>query len=100
MDYSAANHALWNVIIQMGYIAAVILIAICLRQTIKPIRKTMLPVAVLGGFILLIAKEIGLVDTKTESAERQGQGDESRGKREPSEWSWEGQREHLRGEGI
>ena len=62
MDYSAANHALWNVIIQMGYIAAVILIAISLRQTIKPIRKTMLPVAVLGGFILLIAKETGLID--------------------------------------
>ena len=54
MDYSAANHALWNVIIQMGYISSVILIAICLRQTVRPIRKTMLPVAVLGGFILLL----------------------------------------------
>ena len=62
MDYSAANHALWNVIIQMGYIAAVILIAISLRQTVKPIRKTMLPVAVLGGFILLLAKETGIID--------------------------------------
>ena len=62
MDYSAANHQLWNVIIQMGYIAAVLLIAISLRQTVKPIRKTMLPVAVLGGFILLLAKEIGLID--------------------------------------
>ena len=61
MDYSAANHELWNVIIQLGYIAIVILIGNCLRQTVKPIRKTMLPVAVLGGFILLIAKEIGLV---------------------------------------
>ena len=46
----------------MGYIAAVLLIAISLRQTVKPIRKTMLPVAVLGGFILLLAKEIGLID--------------------------------------
>ena len=27
MDYSAANHQLWNFIIQTGYIAAVILIA-------------------------------------------------------------------------
>lgn len=61
MDYSAANHELWNVVIQFGYIAAVILIAIFLRQTIKPIRRTMLPAAVLGGFILLIAKECGLV---------------------------------------
>ena len=62
MDYSAANTQLWNAIIQFGYIAAVLLIAIFLRQVIKPIRKTMLPVAVLGGFILLIAKEIGIVN--------------------------------------
>ena len=61
MDYSAANTQLWNAIIQFGYIAAVLLIAIFLRQTIKPIRKTMLPVAVLGGFLLLIAKEVGIV---------------------------------------
>lgn len=61
MDYSAANHALWNVILQFGYIAAVILIAICLRQVIKPIRKTMLPVGVLGGFILLLVKELGII---------------------------------------
>ena len=46
----------------MGYISAVLLIAISLRQTVKPIRKTMLPVAVLGGFILLIVKAIGLID--------------------------------------
>jgi len=62
LDYSAANHALWNVIIQFGYIAAVLLIAVALRQTIKPIRKTMLPMAVLGGFILLIAKQIGIIE--------------------------------------
>ena len=66
MDYSAANHELWNVIIQFGYIAAVILIAVALRQTIKPIRKTMLPIAVLGGFILLIAKQVGIVQLDEE----------------------------------
>ena len=57
---------MWNAIIQFGYIAAVLLIAIFLRQVIKPIRKTMLPVAVLGGFILLIAKEIGIVNLDEE----------------------------------
>lgn len=66
MDYSAANHELWNVIIQLGYIAAVLLIALALRQTIKPIRKTMLPIAVLAGFILLLAKYIGLVQLDEE----------------------------------
>ena len=61
MDYSAANNALWNVIIQMSLIAAAILIGNFLRRTIKIIRGTMLPVAVLGGFLLLIAKHLGLV---------------------------------------
>ena len=61
MDYSAANTQLWGVIIQFGYIAAVILIAYALRETVKPIRKSMLPVAVLGGFILLILKQLGAV---------------------------------------
>ena len=32
MDYSAANHELWNVIVQFGYIAAVILIAVALTD--------------------------------------------------------------------
>lgn len=57
---------MWNAIIQFGYIAAVILIAMALRQTVKPIRKTMLPVAVLGGFILLIAKQCGIIDLDEE----------------------------------
>ena len=61
MDYSAANTALWSGIIQIGYIAIVVLLANFLRQTITPIRKSMIPVAVLGGFLLLIAKEIGIV---------------------------------------
>ena len=61
MDYSAANNGVWNAMLQLGYIAAVILIANFLRRNIEFIRKSMIPVAVLGGFILLIAKEIGIV---------------------------------------
>lgn len=61
MDYSASNTALWNCIIQLGYIAAAVLIANYLRQSIKWIRDAMMPIAVLGGFILLAAKYIGLV---------------------------------------
>lgn len=61
MDYSAANHELWNVILQFGYIAAVVLIANYLRQAVPFIRKSMMPVAVLGGFLLLIAKQTGIV---------------------------------------
>lgn len=56
MDYSAANQALWNIVIQLGLIAAVILLANLMRQKIPLIRKSLMPVAVLGGFLLLIAK--------------------------------------------
>ncbi|MBQ1789510.1 MAG: sodium:glutamate symporter, partial [Oscillospiraceae bacterium] len=62
MDYSAANHALWNIIIQMGLIAGAILLANLLRQRVSLIRRSLIPIAVLGGFLLLIVKIIGLVD--------------------------------------
>ena len=61
MDYSAANHALWNVIVQMGLIAGAIMLANLLRQKLPFIRKSLMPVAVLGGFLLLIAKYLHLV---------------------------------------
>ncbi len=60
MDYSAANSGLWTFVIQLGLIAAAILTAHFLHRTIKPIRKAMMPVAVLAGFLLLIAKYLGL----------------------------------------
>ena len=60
MDYSAANSGLWKFVIELGLIAAAILTAHFLYRQIKPIRKTMLPVAVLAGFLLLTAKYLGL----------------------------------------
>ena len=61
MDYSAANHELWSFIIQLGLIAGAILLAQLLRQKVSLIRKSLMPVAVLAGFLLLIAKYVGLV---------------------------------------
>ena len=61
MDYSASNTALWNVIVQLGMIAGVILLGNFLRQKISFIRRSMMPVAVLGGFLLLIAKYTGIL---------------------------------------
>ena len=61
MDYSAANHELWTLIIQLGLIAAALLLANALRQNVPLIRKSLMPVAVLAGFLLLIAKYLGLV---------------------------------------
>ncbi len=60
MDYSAANHQLWVFIIQIGLIAGAILLAQLLRQRVPLIRKSLMPVAVLAGFLLLIAKYLGL----------------------------------------
>ena len=65
MDYSAANHALWNAVIQLGLIAGVILLANFLRQKIPLIRKSLMPVAVLGGFLLLLIQYTGVVPVDT-----------------------------------
>jgi ESS family glutamate:Na+ symporter len=61
MDYSAANTTLWRFIIQMGIIAATILLSNFLLRRISWIRKSMMPTAVLGGFILLILRAIGVL---------------------------------------
>ena len=60
MDYSAANMTLWNVVIQLGLIAGAILLANLLRQRVPFIRKSLMPIAVLAGFILLACKYIGI----------------------------------------
>ena len=60
MDYSAANSGLWKFVIELGLIAAAILVAHFLHRKFKPIRKTMIPIAVLAGFLLLILKYAGL----------------------------------------
>ena len=61
MDYSAANTSLWGLIIQLGLIAGSILLANLLRQKLLFIRKSMMPVAVLAGFLLLALRYTGLV---------------------------------------
>ncbi len=69
MNYSAANSALWDPIIQIAMIAVVILIGNCLRRKISFIRNSMLPVAVIGGFLLLLAKICRLVTIDNEIME-------------------------------
>ncbi len=61
MDYSAANVSLWSVIIQLGLIASAILVAGFLRSKLSFVRRSMMPVAVLAGFLLLIIKQTGLI---------------------------------------
>lgn len=61
MDFSSTNTALWSPIIQIGIIAALILLANILRRKIAFIQKTMIPTAVLAGFILLLLRSFNLM---------------------------------------
>ena len=60
MDFSAQNVSLWNPIIQLGIIAGLVLVANLLRRKIPFIRKTLMPTAVLAGFLLLVLRSVGL----------------------------------------
>ncbi len=62
MDYSAANVQLWNGIIQLGYIAAAILLCNRLRARVELVRQSMMPVAVIAGFMLMLLKNFGLIN--------------------------------------
>lgn len=61
MDFSAANKVLWNFMIQLGMLAGLMLLANVLRRKVSFIRKTMIPTAVLAGFIALILRTFRLL---------------------------------------
>ena len=69
MDYSAANTELWNLIMQLGFIACAIVGANILRRRVPFMRKMLLPVSVMAGFILLILKTIGIYRPAMETLE-------------------------------
>ena len=62
MDYSAANTTLWAPIIQMGLIAGMILLANTLRRKVKLFEKSLMPTAVLAGFLLLLLRSVGVIN--------------------------------------
>ena len=61
MDYSAANTALWNILIQFGILAAAIIVANVLRRKIPFFKESLMPTAVLAGFLLLILRSVGVL---------------------------------------
>ena len=61
MDYSAANTGLWNFFINMGILAGALLIANVLLRKSSIIRKSLMPTAVLAGFLLLIVRSLGIL---------------------------------------
>ncbi len=69
MDFSAANEALWNPIIQFGIIAFLILLANVLRRKIPVVQASLMPTAVLAGFILLLLRTSGILKIDVEFLE-------------------------------
>ncbi|MCR5807985.1 MAG: hypothetical protein K6G56_00330 [Clostridiales bacterium] len=61
-----STHGVWNMIIQLGMIAVLMLFANMLRRRIPFIRKSLMPVSVLAGFMMLGLK---LLVTKVFKAE-------------------------------
>ena len=65
MDFSSANTALWNSMVQLGIISTMIVVANVLRRKIPMIRKTMMPTAVLAGFLVLILRLTNILKADT-----------------------------------
>jgi Na+/glutamate symporter len=59
MDFSASNTALWHTLIQLGLIGLVMLTGNLMRRKIKPLRLSLLPTAVIGGFVALFLRQMG-----------------------------------------
>ena len=62
MDFSNNNLVLWNPVIQLGIIAVFVLIANILRRKIKFIRNSLMPTAVIAGFLLLILRSCNILN--------------------------------------
>ena len=69
MDFSSANTALWNPIVQIGIIAGLILLANTLRQKIELVRTSLMPTAVLAGFIMLFLRTANIFPIDTQFLE-------------------------------
>ena len=62
MDFSAANTELWAPIIQIGIMASLMMLSNLLLRKIPFIKKSLMPISVLAGFILLIFRTTGIID--------------------------------------
>lgn len=69
MDFSAANTELWRTVLQLGIMAGIMLLANVLRRKVSFFRKSMVPTAVLGGFIALLLRTAGMLPMRGEFLE-------------------------------
>lgn len=61
MDFSATNLVLWNAMLQLGILAGIMLFANVLRRKVAFFRLSLIPTAVLAGFIGLILRVTNLL---------------------------------------
>ena len=59
MDFSAANTDLWKIITQGGLLCVLLLVGNVLRRKIPILSKSLLPTAVIGGFVGLLLRQLG-----------------------------------------
>ena len=69
MDFSGANHGLWDAFVWGGVIALLLLLANLLNRKVGFIRKSLMPVAALAGFILLALRATGILKFPAELLE-------------------------------
>lgn len=61
MDFSLDNQALWYIIVQAGMVSSLLLFGNLLRRKIPFLRRSMLPSAVLAGFVGLGLRQLGIL---------------------------------------
>ena len=69
MDYSAANTQLWNGILQLAILCAMLLLAQILRRKLPVVRRSLMPTAVLAGFLTLALRYVGILPIQREMLE-------------------------------
>jgi len=61
MDFSSANTLLWSIIVQGGALSLLLLLGNLLRRKIPLFRRSLLPTAVIAGFIGLLLRQTGII---------------------------------------
>ncbi|MGI6333087.1 MAG: sodium/glutamate symporter [Saccharofermentanales bacterium] len=61
MDFSGSNSSLWFLIVQFGLSAALVLFGNLLRRKIPLLRISLLPTAVIAGFLGLFVRQMGWI---------------------------------------
>ncbi len=61
MDFSSANKDLWQIIVQGGILCVLLLFGNVLRRKVTWLKRSLLPTAVIGGFVGLLLKQFDIL---------------------------------------